>query len=109
MVSSEALFLIILSQSEGGQTYIDTGGVMFYTYIITSISIPTKTYIGFTSNIEERLKSHNLGKSSYTKKYRPWRLTFSAAFPDKLIAMDFEKYLKSGSGKAFASKHFKIK
>ena len=82
---------------------------MFFTYIITSISIPSKTYIGFTSNIKERLKSHNQGKSSYTKKYVPWKLTFYAGFPEKAIAMDFERYLKSRSGKAFASKHFKIK
>ena len=82
---------------------------MFFTYIITSISNSTKTYIGFTSNVEERLKSHNQGKSSYTKKYVPWNLTFYAAFPEKEIAMNFEKYLKSGSGKAFASKHFTIK
>ncbi|OPX25962.1 MAG: excinuclease ABC subunit C [Candidatus Cloacimonas sp. 4484_143] len=81
---------------------------MFFTYIIRSISNPTKTYIGFTSNIDDRLKSHNMGKSSYTKHYIPWKLEFYAAFHNKLTAINFEKYLKSGSGKAFASKHFDI-
>ena len=81
---------------------------MYFTYIIRSVSNPEKTYIGFTSNIEERLKSHNLGKTSYTKHYIPWKLEFYAAFPNKSPAMNFEKYLKSGSGKAFAAKHFHI-
>ena len=81
---------------------------MYFTYIIRSITNPEKTYIGFTANIEERLKSHNLGKTSYTKHYIPWKLELYAAFPDKSTAMNFEKYLKSGSGKAFAAKHFNI-
>jgi predicted GIY-YIG superfamily endonuclease len=79
---------------------------MYFTYIIRSITNPEKTYIGFTANIEERLKSHNLGKTSYTKHYIPWKLEFYAAFPDKSTAMNFEKYLKTGSGKAFSKRHF---
>lgn len=79
---------------------------MYFTYIIRSISNPEKTYIGFTANIEERLKAHNQGKSSHTRKYIPWEISFYAAFPDKIKAMDFEKYLKTGSGKAFSKRHF---
>lgn len=79
---------------------------MYFTYIIVSKFNSVKNYIGFTSNLAERLKAHNQGKSSHTRKYIPWEISFYTAFPDKIKAMNFEKYLKTGSGKAFSKRHF---
>lgn len=61
-------------------------------------------YTGCTSNLEERLKRHNKGEVTYTSTRLPFELTTHVVFSDKYKAYDFEKYLKSGSGKAFAFK-----
>lgn len=79
---------------------------MFYTYIIKSTSHPNQRYIGYTSNMKQRLIAHNNGKCKHTIKFVPWELKFFAAFPDKSKAIQFEKYLKTGSGFAFSQKHF---
>ena len=59
-----------------------------------------------TANVDERLKAHNAGMSPHTAKHRPWRLVASIWFADKQKALDFESYLKSGSGRSFAGRHF---
>jgi len=79
---------------------------MKYIYLIESISHPEQRYVGLTSNVDERLRAHNEGCSPHTSKYRPWRLVTYAAFSDDAKAVQFEQYLKSGSGRAFAKKHF---
>jgi predicted GIY-YIG superfamily endonuclease len=77
---------------------------MHYVYLLRSIPAPDKTYIGYTSDLKARLKSHNQGKSKHTGKYNPWELITYVAFSEQSIALSFEKYLKSHSGKAFANK-----
>jgi predicted GIY-YIG superfamily endonuclease len=67
---------------------------------------PSQVYTGFTSNLKTRLKDHNSGKYPHTSKYKPCNLEFYCAFSDKEKALDFEKYLKSGSGKAFLKRRF---
>jgi len=62
-------------------------------------------YIGCTENIEERLKRHNDGYVPATEKRRPVDLVTYVAFDNKYKAFEFEKYLKSGSGRAFINKH----
>lgn len=79
---------------------------MFYVYLLKSISDPFKNYIGYTTNIDQRLVTHNSGKSIHTKHHMPWRLVTYIAFDDEKKAIAFEKYLKVGSGKAFANKRF---
>ncbi len=79
---------------------------MHYVYLIRSLSRPDKTYIGNTVNLMQRLDIHNSGGSIHTKKDRPWELILFLGFKDKLKATVFEKYLKSGSGSAFAKKRF---
>ncbi|MBL6664415.1 MAG: GIY-YIG nuclease family protein [Rickettsiales bacterium] len=79
---------------------------MYYTYIPKSISSPTQTYIGHTSNLKQRLLDHNSAKSLHTSKFKPWKLDFYCAFASEEKAIDFEKYLKSGSGRSFSKKHF---
>jgi predicted GIY-YIG superfamily endonuclease len=79
---------------------------MFYVYIIKSNNFPDQKYIGCTNNLQERLSTHNSGGSIYTKAYRPWILIMYTAFQEEKTARDFEKYLKSGAGRAFAKKRF---
>ena len=80
---------------------------MHYVYIVNSIDAPEHFYTGYTTNIEQRLQDHNTGKSVHTKQYRPWKLITYIAFNSKDTALNFEKYLKSGSGRAFSTRHFK--
>ena len=68
---------------------------MYYVYLIKSISFPDKTYVGYTSDLHERLKKHNQNSCLHTKKYTPWKLITYIAFDSKQKALDFEKYIKS--------------
>ena len=77
---------------------------MWYVYILRSLSFPEQEYIGATSDLKRRLPEHNAGKSAHTAKFKPWELIWYCAFPDKHKALEFEKYLKSHSGRAFAKK-----
>lgn len=77
---------------------------MWYVYIIRSIANPEQEYTGATKDMKQRLKDHNAGLSSHTSKYSPWELIWYCAFPDKMAALEFETYLKSHSGRAFAKK-----
>jgi predicted GIY-YIG superfamily endonuclease len=79
---------------------------MHYVYLIQSINFPEERYIGFTENLKNRLEDHNQGKSKHTSKFTPWKLISYHAFENKRTAQEFEHYLKSGSGKAFANKRF---
>jgi putative endonuclease len=62
-------------------------------------------YTGHTSNLEDRLERHNKGENTYTRPGRPVVLVTFVAFSDDYKAYDFDKYHKSGSGKALAQKH----
>ena len=79
---------------------------MEFVYLIQSIPFPKQKYTGITSNVPKRLSDHNSGKSIHTSKFKPWRLVAYIAFTNEKKAGEFEKYLKSGSGRAFAKKHF---
>lgn len=80
---------------------------MYYVYLLRSINHPDQAYVGSTTNIEQRLDEHNSGKSTHTQKYKPWEIVSYTAFTDKSKAMSFEKYLKSGSGRAFSLRHLR--
>lgn len=80
---------------------------MWYVYIIRSVPYPDQEYTGATENLRHRLSDHNSGKSRDTAKYKPWSLLWYCAFPEKQKALEFETYLKSHSGRAFASKRLK--
>jgi len=64
------------------------------------------SYTGCTNNLEDRLKSHNMGQVASTKDNLPVELITYTAFNDKIKAYKFEKYLKQGSGRAFSKRHF---
>ena len=75
-------------------------------YVLESVSCPARHYTGLSSNVAERLLYHNDGHCFHTAKYRPWRVLVVIEFADGSHAAQFEKYLKSGSGRAFAKRHF---
>lgn len=77
---------------------------MYYVYLLRSINDTSKTYIGYTTDIEQRIKTHNSGGSVHTKHDKPWRLVTYLAFDSKEKASEFERYIKVGSGYAFAKK-----
>ena len=80
---------------------------MKYVYILESISHPAEWYVGLTDDLRTRFDAHNAGQSPHTAKFKPWRLVTYIAFSDDAKAIAFEKYLKSGSGMAFAEKRLK--
>lgn len=75
---------------------------MHYVYILKCAD--DKIYTGCTSDLKRRLVDHSQSKVSYTKTRRPVELLNYVAFKDKYKAFQFEKYLKSGSGRAFLRK-----
>jgi len=79
---------------------------MWYVYIIWSVAHHEQRYIGLTDDVNRRLAEHNSGHSPYTSKFLPWKLDVVIGFAEKSKAIAFERYLKSGSGFAFAQKHF---
>ena len=74
---------------------------MKYVYILESTGTP-EHYYGRDKRIRSRLQKHNAGDVQHTSKFRPWRVKTYIAFSDEDRALAFEKYLKSGSGRAFA-------
>jgi putative endonuclease len=103
------------SLGEGGLTYVvaicdhphrasEGEGRVHYVYLLQSERFPDQRYIGVTSDLKQRIPDHNSGKSAHTSKYVPWKLVTHIAFSDKQKAETFERYLKSGSGHAFAKK-----
>jgi len=75
---------------------------MYYVYILKCSD--GKTYVGCTDNLDDRLKRHNSGWVPATKSRLPIELITYIVFQDKYKAYNFEKYLKSGSGRAFLNK-----
>jgi putative endonuclease len=82
--------------------------LMFYTYILESMVSAGEFYRGHTDDLKRRLMEHNTGKCHHTAKYKPWKVKFYAALETLELARQFEQYLKSGSGHAFAKRHFEL-
>lgn len=75
---------------------------MFYTYIL---QLKDKTYyVGYSSDLKSRIKTHEEGHVESTKNLRPAKLVYYSAFSSQKKATDFEKYLKTASGFAFRNK-----
>ena|SRR3989338_1214088 len=77
--------------------------IMYYVYIVKSQK-DNSYYTGFTSDLENRIKEYNSGSGDYSSTKFPFELVWHCCFKDKMKAIQFEKYLKSGSGFAFARK-----
>ncbi|EDY83662.1 hypothetical protein VDG1235_3289 [Verrucomicrobiia bacterium DG1235] len=76
-----------------------------YVYVLVS-GDGKHRYVGTTQNLEQRLKKHNSGGVPHTSRHVPWTIETATAFRAKSKALAFEKYLKSGSGREFARRHF---
>jgi len=74
---------------------------MLYTVYILYSEKYQKHYTGFTSNLDQRLLSHNYLGKDWTAKYRPWQLIYSMEFVTKKQALEYEKWLKTGVGRDF--------
>ena len=75
-------------------------------YILRSGADRARHYVGITNDLPGRLHWHNNGPSGYTLSHRPWSVVVSMEFCTERDAVRFEKYLKSGSGRAFTRRHF---
>ena len=75
-------------------------------YILRSEPNPARRYTGITSNLTRRLQWHNDGENISTADDRPWNVAVSFHFAKEMTARRFEKYLKTGSGREFARRHF---
>ena len=95
----------------GGQVRLASHGgntmpIFTYVYRIISTSSPTQIYTGLTQDLDARFRRHNTGDVSHASKYIPWELELAIAFKDRTKASAFECYLKTGSGREFARRHF---
>ncbi len=77
-----------------------------YVYRLRSIPYPSRTYTGLTEDLEARLRKHNEGGVPSTAPFTPWIVETLHAFRSRDKAARFEKYLKTGSGREFARRHF---
>ena len=77
----------------------------YFVYIL--MCADGKTYTGCTSNLKDRMNRHNRGSVPATKDRRPVELITYIAFNNKYKAFEYEKYLKTGSGRAVLAKRFK--
>jgi predicted GIY-YIG superfamily endonuclease len=77
---------------------------MHYVYILQSGVDEDRFYTGLTDNLRKRLQNHNAGRVRHTAKWKPWRLKSYIALSDRMRAAEFERYLKSASGRAFVRK-----
>lgn len=78
---------------------------MYYVYRIRSRNHPEHSFIGISRDVKKRLACHNGGQVEATQEFRPWKLSFYAAFSHKQRAKEFEAFLKSPEGKTFARQH----
>ncbi len=80
--------------------------VFHYVYILVSEKYPEKHYTGLTNDLSARLIKHNHSEVTHTSRFKPWVIETAVSFRSRKKAAEFEIYLKSHSGRAFASKHF---
>lgn len=78
---------------------------MYYTYVLFN-KVTNRYYVGFTPDLRKRIKKHFSGQVLSTKSNQNYALASFAGFKMRNDALDFEKYLKTGSGVAFMNKHF---
>jgi len=76
---------------------------VFYVYILKCYN--NRPYVGCINDLRERIERHNKGYVPATKPLLPITLISYFAFSNKYIAFNFEKFLKSGSGRAFMKKY----
>ena len=81
-------------------------GSKTFVYVLKNSNPAPHFYVGLTSNVSARVSEHNKGGCTHTASRRPWQVHVVIEFSDEARAIRFERYLKSGSGRAFAKRHF---
>jgi putative endonuclease len=76
-------------------------------YVLRSVGSPDRHYVGLSADLKGRLAEHNSGKARHTPKHAPWKLVAAIWLEDEVRAHAFERYLKTGSRRAFASRHLR--
>ena len=79
---------------------------MKYVYLLRRQATPEENYVGLSCDLQRRVAEHNARKCRHTRKHAPWRCVVALRFLDHGKADAFEQYLKTGSGRAFAKRHF---
>jgi len=82
-------------------------GSKSFVYVLRSGRDRSRYYTGLTSDISSRLAAHNAGRCEHTATGRPWEVDLVVEFADESRAVRLERYLKSGSGVAFAKRHLR--
>lgn len=95
---------LLRSRSRGRLSRLMNG--FYYVYILVSETNPELHYTGRTRNLAARLSKHNQDVCVQTSKNRPWKIETALAFRSEAKARRFEHYLKTGSGREFARRHF---
>ena len=78
-----------------------------FVYVLRNRSTPMRYYTGVTADVASRLSAHNAGACTHTADGRPWEIDVVVEFTDETRALKLERYLKSGSGVAFAKRHLR--
>jgi putative endonuclease len=94
----------LTAKQEALRSFSEEGLPVKYVYLLESVANPARRYVGITADLRKRLDQHNSGKYGHTSKFAPWRLATYVTFSNSEKAEAFERYLKSGSGHAFARK-----
>ena len=76
-----------------------------YVYILWDATTHTHFYVGHTSDLAARLKTHNAGHVPHTSKFAPWEIHSAIAVQTEEQASELEKYFKSHSGREWVIKH----
>ncbi len=76
-----------------------------FVYLLRSLE-SGRPYVGVTADVPARLAAHNAGRVTHTARHRPWEVVIAIEFAEEASALEFERYLKSGSGWAFSRRHF---
>jgi putative endonuclease len=77
-----------------------------FVYVLKNTGVPPSFYTGLTEDVDARVDAHNAGRCRHTASRRPWKRHVVIEFSDETMAARFEQYLKSGSGRSFAKRHF---
>jgi putative endonuclease len=78
-----------------------------FVYVLKNDEVAPRYYTGVTASVARRQAEHDSGQCTHTAKYRPWSIDLVVEFTDERRAVAFERYLKSGSGVAFAKRHLR--
>lgn len=77
-----------------------------FVYVLQSLSQPDRQFVESATHVPTRVATHNAGHSPLTASSRPWRLVVVVQFATEGAALRFEKFLKTGAGRALVRQYF---